>query len=358
MAIRLRKNGTFEIRVYVKTGEDNKKIFLYGTETAIKAAERMERAFKTQAENDSNIEIENQWFSTAIQKWMKIKVPTISPSTATSYMIYQKQFVKFFGEKTVMKKITEFRCREFISEDLAKTKKLKNGTVKQTNPITVKKHFFVLRAFFDETLGDKSPMKRLDPPTARKSKILPPTTDDVGKLLALTSGTDDEIIILLGAWCGMREGEIFALHPEDIDEKAGTISISKSLVRTPEKEYIEKPPKSENGTRIIAAPKYIVSLISAKVKRDAIVKRRLFMGRPNTFGSHFTHLCKRASVKMRFHDLRHYHATAMLKDKRLTDQYAAERLGHDIRTLKATYQHVMDDMRESSDAVVLQMFKK
>lgn len=358
MAIKQRKNGTFEIRVYVKTDEHKKKIFLYGSELGIRAAEKTERALKAQAENESTIEIENQWFSSALEKWMSTRAPDLSPSTLTSYMIYQKQYVKFFGERTIMKKITEFRCREYIAEDLSKVRKLKDGTTKQTNPITVKKHFFVLRQFFNETLADKSPMKRLEPPKARRATIKPPDTEDVAKLLLSVEGTDDEIIILLAAWCGMREGEIFALKPDDINEKANTISISKAMVRSNTAQYSERVPKSSNGVRTITTSPYIIGLLKAKEKRESIVRRRFFLGRPNTFCSHFIHLRKKANVKMRFHDLRHYHATAMFNDDRISDQYAAERLGHDIQTLRVIYQHLMDDVRTETDDVVLQLFQK
>lgn len=61
---------------------------------------------------------------------------------------------------------------------------------------------------------------------------------------------------------------------------------------------------------------------------------------------------------MRFHDLRHYHATQMFENPPISDQYAAERLGHDINTLKTIYQHLMVNIHSDTDIVVVGLFPK
>lgn len=55
---------------------------------------------------------------------------------------------------------------------------------------------------------------------------------------------------------------------------------------------------------------------------------------------------KTARIEATWHDLRHHHASALLSDG-INPAKVAERLGHDLKTLLATYAHVMpkDDDR-------------
>jgi integrase len=59
---------------------------------------------------------------------------------------------------------------------------------------------------------------------------------------------------------------------------------------------------------------------------------------------------------IRFHDLRHYHAT-FLHNNGIPDQYAADRLGHDIMVLKKIYQHLDQDTKKASDAKMMDLLK-
>lgn len=61
--------------------------------------------------------------------------------------------------------------------------------------------------------------------------------------------------------------------------------------------------------------------------------------------------------KIRFHDLRHYHAN-WLYSQGIPDQYAAKRLGHDIQTLKTIYQHLGVDKKEEIDNNIRQLYSE
>ncbi|MFA8440178.1 tyrosine-type recombinase/integrase [Pueribacillus sp. YX66] len=51
--------------------------------------------------------------------------------------------------------------------------------------------------------------------------------------------------------------------------------------------------------------------------------------------------------KIDFHDLRHTHATMLLKEGE-NPKAVAERLGHDVRTLMETYAHVLPNMQKQT----------
>ena len=78
---------------------------------------------------------------------------------------------------------------------------------------------------------------------------------------------------------------------------------------------------------------------------------------PHSFTKkYFKILAQRKLPKIRFHDLRHYHASLLYKNN-VPDQYAAERLGHDIWVLKKIYQHLGLEENKELDQKVKDIFK-
>jgi integrase len=59
----------------------------------------------------------------------------------------------------------------------------------------------------------------------------------------------------------------------------------------------------------------------------------------------------------RFHDLRHFNATMMLK-KGITDKEAAERLGHSDINMTKKYQHVLSNMKKGPADILNTIVKK
>jgi integrase len=57
-------------------------------------------------------------------------------------------------------------------------------------------------------------------------------------------------------------------------------------------------------------------------------------------------------LDIRFHDLRHYHATWLYKNG-IPDLVAAQRLGDDLQTIKRIYQHIGDDTKKKFDDEII-----
>jgi integrase len=161
------------------------------------------------------------------------------------------------------------------------------------------------------------------------------------------------------AFSGARRGECLALKWEDVDLKAGSIAIRRSLEQT--KESIKfKAPKNNRGRRIQLPQFALDALQRHKAKQNAY---RLALGdgykdqglvfarpdgsiiNPHAFGDAFRALVKRSDVaSIRLHDLRHTHATLMLKAG-VQGKVTQERLGHSgIGITMDLYSHVMPGM--------------
>ena len=162
----------------------------------------------------------------------------------------------------------------------------------------------------------------------------------------------------------MRRGEILALRWKNVDFEKKTIRIVESLEQT-KKGIRFKAPKT-NRTRAVLLPEFSVEkLVQHKAKQaEALAELKIIQtpeslvcaaydGEP-TWPSSVTHEFTKAILKLphlprvRFHDLRHSHATQLLTAG-IHPKIAQERLGHStISTTLDLYSHVTDTMQDEA----------
>lgn len=391
-------NGRFKATVYVGriNGKQDKR---YGTFDTEKEAKTWARDLEKDIEERNFSNMDNMRASAWFDKWLELNSNRIAPSTYVSYKLYvEKHFKPVFGDFK-LGQIRELHIKQYINDKL-----------KSLSSTTVRKHVLVLREMFYEALKIKSPCRDIEIPKPEKYKPYVLSEKEFQKILAAVKGTRDEPIVLLAAWCGLRQGEIFALKWNDVNWKENTIRIDENKAVS-EAGYIDKRPKSENGIRNIAVPEVLISILKnyrmslvkaenivigekrnkskqpadrkafrhifnkairsllAKYKSDSIanvpedkkpefmaelnaIQERLFPMRPDSYSTYFGKLIKEKNLPpIRFHDLRHYHAT-WLYNQGIPDQYAAQRLGHDIKTLKGIYQHLEVNVEKEMDEII------
>ena len=382
--IRKLKNGTFQAVIYAgksiqldKKGKPKKK-YEYITCDTERECKRLARELETEIDEGRYSNMGNFRFSAWCKKWSEVSFNNLSPSTVKSYDMYiNYHFIPFFGD-TKLKDIKEMRIKEYINQKL-----------KTLSSATVKKHFYLLSCLFKDALKGKNPCLYIKPP--KIAKYEPYVLDEAGfKLIhAALKNTWDEIPLLLAAYCGMREGEIFALKWDDVDKENGFIRVDEAKAIS-KKGYVTKDPKSERGKRKIAAPEILFDLIEKHRLTQKVISNWIFNMRPDSYSDRFGKLIDRhnAAIKkirsgkkdrddfevkfeykrkvqfnpqkvplpdVKFHDLRHYHATILHKHG-ISDQYAAQRLGHDIMVLKKIYQHLELDVKKDLDQKVKNIF--
>ncbi len=170
-------------------------------------------------------------------------------------------------------------------------------------------------------------------------------------LMGKVKGTIDEVCIILAGCLGLRRGEVLGLKWENIDIKEMIIYIRQTKVRSKEHGIIEKAPKNKKSIRDISVNKKTIDALKRwhKANTDSIFVINEF--NPNTYSGHFKLLLERHNLPpTRFHDLRHFAATFMLKEG-ISDKVASERLGHsNVSTTRDIYQHVLKEMdREAAN---------
>jgi integrase len=166
---------------------------------------------------------------------------------------------------------------------------------------------------------------------------------------------------------GLRRGEILGLRWSDVDLTAGIVTVVQSLEQTDEGLRF-KSPKTHRSRRSISLP--AITIEALRSHRATQAKERLALGparnehglvcprpdgapwAPDVFSTTFAAFVRRSGMKpFRFHDLRHSHATHLLRVG-VHPKVVSERLGHSSVSITLdTYSHVLPGMQQ--DAVRL-----
>lgn len=108
-------------------------------------------------------------------------------------------------------------------------------------------------------------------------------------------------------WCGIREGELLALTPEDFDFSRKTLRINKSYQRLQGKDVITTP-KTKKSNRVIQMPDFLCDEIKdyLSLLYEPAEDERIFQLSKHQLKRGMEYGCKASGVKeIRIHDLRH-----------------------------------------------------
>lgn len=190
----------------------------------------------------------------------------------------------------------------------------------------------------------KNPTRSVILPRQEKFQHEVYSLDEVKKLIHCSKGTKLEEIIAIEVFTGLRRGEVLALKWEDINFEEKTLTIRRNLIH--EDNGIQfTTPKTQAGTRTIVVPnELIIYLERLKNKR---IRQRLRAGRnynnldlivckengepydPRMVSIWFREFLDSNNLKrIRFHDLRHTHATLLLVEYGTSIKAISDRLGH------------------------------
>lgn len=207
-------------------------------------------------------------------------------------------------------------------------------------------------------------LKRLPKVEPKPLTVL--TVEQSTKLLQAIAHTTTYWPVLLALATGMRRGKILALRWKNVDLEQGVVRVVGSLEQTRKGGLRFKATKTDRA-RAVTLPKFAVEelrrwkqaqaegLLALGVRQggESLVCARLDgqPKRPDVVTNEFLHFMRKAGIpKVRFHDLRHTHATQLLASG-VHPKIVQERLGHSTITLTLDlYSHVSETMQ--SDAAV------
>jgi len=210
----------------------------------------------------------------------------------------------------------------------------------------------------------------VEPPKVKKYQAKVLNEQQANELLEKAKKTNLYIPILIAIYTGMRRGEILGLTWSEVNLEKKYIFVRYSLYSTNEGLRFSNP-KTDKSIRKIAIPETLV--IELKKHRIKQLENKLKLGstyiennavcckedgnliNPKNFSRDFHNLLITNNLPIvRFHDLRHSHASLLVK-LGIQPKIISERLGHSSITITMDlYAHVS----EETDKEVANIFEK
>lgn len=204
----------------------------------------------------------------------------------------------------------------------------------------------------------------VDAPRSRRRHMRTLDVGDVSTFLDMTSRSPYGPIFELAFWTGMRRGELMGLRWVDVKLDGRMLSVTQTLVRLTGRGLQVAEPKTPGSRRRISLGNSAVSLL--KRIRVKEIEDRLSLGMrwdesgyvfcrndgspidPDAVTHAFQRVIKTTLLpNIRFHDLRHTHATLMLAQG-VHPKIVSERLGHSsISITLDTYSHVLPGLQDA-----------
>jgi integrase len=213
----------------------------------------------------------------------------------------------------------------------------------------------------------RNPADSVQAPREDRPAITMLSAADVSRLLAAADATPIGALTRMAVMTGMRRGELLGLRWSDIDLDGGVASVQQTAQRIDGAGWVFRQPKTKLSRRAVALSPTTVQLLH-KRRRDQ-AEARLLAGsawqdrnlvftsalgtpiEPGTIRRIWRRILAAADVgHVRWHDLRHAHATLMLSVG-IHPKIVSERLGHSsIEMTVDTYSHVLPGLQAAAAA--------
>lgn len=216
-------------------------------------------------------------------------------------------------------------------------------------------------------LLDRNPAEDVDPPRVPRREVgderVRALSDAEAKRYLQHARGSFRLASLIALATGLRRGEVLGLRWQDLDLDAGKLRV-RQTVEPPIKGsgLIIGPPKTESSRRDLRIPASLVAELR-RARAEQAQKRLLGaewhdhdlvlctdQGQPiapRTLNNWHHDTRRSAELPgLRFHDLRHTHATTLLRDG-VDITTVSKRLGHSSVSMTLNvYSHVLPDMQE------------
>ena len=218
----------------------------------------------------------------------------------------------------------------------------------------------------------RNPCGAVDPPKVERQEIDAIDLGQTAELLYALRDTRMYVPALLGVMCGLRRGEVAALRWRSVDLAAGKLAVVQSAEQ-PKAGVRYKEPKSGRARSLALSATVIEELKAWRVRQaqellrigvrhdgETFVVTQLDGNpvQPHSMTHEWVRLLGVWKLRrIRFHDLRHAHATHLLANG-VHPKVASERLGHSkVGITLDLYSHVMPGMQEDAAAKVDAAFR-
>ena len=255
----------------------------------------------------------------------------LSPSTIRAYIAYRNH---------AYDQLIDIRLDKITIKDI---QKWINARSKEYTPKTIKNNLALIHAVF-KSEGMKFDFDALKLPKPRTKEVQIASDAQIAALLNDVYDDDDMYIaVALAALMGLRRSEICALKWSDVipQGEVAYLDVNKAVVFDENGVLTQKDPKTASGRRILQIP----ATLYPEIRRRRNLNQNMVSISPNAITERYQRDAKRLGLPTRFHSLRHYHASVMLREN-VPENYIVADMGHStFDMVKNVYGHIMQEKR-------------
>ncbi len=302
-----------------------------------------------------------------LDKWLRDYAATnVSGKTYERYEDIVRNHLKPALGHHLLTKLQPLHVQAHYSESLKSGRK--DGREGGLSAQTIVHHHGVLREALNRAvkwgLVARNVADAVEPPRPEKQEMVAIDEAQTVWLIEASQTTRLYIPILLAVTTGMRRGEILALRWQDVELQHGFLTVRRSLQQTRAGGLKFKQTKGKRP-RPISIPQLLTDALAEHQAKQNARKAALDSGyqdqdlvccspagaiwKPSAFTSAYRDLLRRRKIRnIRFHDLRHSHASQLLRAG-INPKVISERLGHSkVAFTLDVYSHLLPGMQEEA----------
>lgn len=288
----------------------------------------------------------------------------------TTYKEYLRHITQYINPRignVEIQELTPLELQDFLYDVLENGRQ--RGDNQQLNPKTVIQTQRILHKAFSNAVKlqiiKTNPADFVDIPKKKKFKYNILLGDELREFIKAFEGLHIYNAVVLALLLGLRRGELLALTFEDINFEDKSIYINKSVVNGRDRQVKLDTTKTDEERIIILSDDMIKFLEEIYKENNYNMKSCVVpnmygkMYNPASFSRLYTYSRdSRKLPKVRFHDLRHIHATILYKNG-VQAKVIQERLGHsNISTTLDIYTHLFkEDQRQAASIISRNILK-
>jgi integrase len=344
-------NGKWRVQVTI----DGKRIGHVGTRTECR---KWAEDILGQIDKGLTFEGTRKTLSEFFDEWLKSARPSLRPRTWDQYdQVARKYIIPELG-KLKLKDLTPSRVQAFYNH-------LQDEKI--SDYMIIKIHAILHRALahaLEVGLIGRNPADPIIVPKEPDNEMKILDESQVSRFLIAAKESRFEALYYIAVTTGMRQMEMLGLLWSDLDWQNQTITVQRQLVRKKEDDKIFAPPKTKFGKRVVALGSQAMEVLRAHYQRQQLDRQvagkrwhetgLIFtstIGTPMMYRNltrDFKAVLKRASLDIRFHDLRHT-AISLMLNHNVPLIVVSRRVGHANPSITLNkYGHLIPHMQEDA----------
>jgi integrase len=359
-----KSKGVWLIRIQQR-GIDGKRISFSETFKGTKSEAEKQLTKKLGELDNGMLNINSkQTLSEYLDVWLEtIAKPRLHPRTFDDYKNLLRLHVRDSLGKVRLSDLKAIHIQKLYGE-LQTEKKLAARRVRYVHSVLSS----ALRKAVELDILPRNVAKLVQLPKQTKKEMDVLTEAECSLFMNALKGERLETVFSFALATGLRPEEYLALQWKDIDFNKKTATVCRAVIRLPKSKWYFSEPKTKGSRRTLPLPESLVKELRTHRRKQN--EERLKLGSawqnndlvfPSEVGTPITHsnvtqvfkrVLKNAKLRtsLRLYDLRHSHATLLLKAG-IHAKVVSERLGHSTIALTLdVYSHVLPGMQAEAAA--------